>query len=103
VLAESAGSHAQLSLNSWPAALPLVLQVSAGGVVRDPAVHRQVIDRIVAAVEEVGFACQGWLESPIKGAASGNTEFVSYFRRRASSSMLPGNMATGGPAGLEDA
>ncbi len=54
-----------------------MLQVSAGGVVRDPAVHRQVIDRIVAAVEEVGFACQGWLESPIKGAASGNTEFVS--------------------------
>ncbi|KAI3435011.1 hypothetical protein D9Q98_003063 [Chlorella vulgaris] len=74
-------------------------QVSAGGVVRDPAVHRQVIDRIVAAVEEVGFACQGWLESPIKGAASGNTEFVSYFRRQASSSMLPGDMATGGPAG----
>lgn len=45
--------------------------------------HRQVIDRVVAAVEARGFACQGWRESPIKGAASGNTEFVSYFQRRA--------------------
>jgi predicted rRNA methylase YqxC with S4 and FtsJ domains len=50
--------------------------------VRDPAVHRQVIDRVVGAYEAAGFACQGWRESPIKGAASGNTEFISYFKRR---------------------
>ncbi|KAL4425198.1 hypothetical protein ABPG75_009214 [Micractinium tetrahymenae] len=57
-------------------------QVSTGGVVRDPAVHRQVIDKVVGAWEGVGFACQGWKESPIKGAASGNTEFISYFVRQ---------------------
>ncbi|KAI7843482.1 hypothetical protein COHA_002958 [Chlorella ohadii] len=62
-------------------------QVSAGGVVRDPAVHRQVIDKVVAAFEGAGFACQGWRESPIKGASSGNTEFISYFRR------IPGSAA----------
>ncbi|PSC67440.1 hemolysin A isoform B [Micractinium conductrix] len=65
-------------------------QVSAGGVVRDPAVHQQVIDRVVAAWEGAGFQCQGWRESPIKGANAGNTEFLSYFRR------LGGDAAAGG-------
>ncbi|EFN57130.1 hypothetical protein CHLNCDRAFT_21492 [Chlorella variabilis] len=68
-------------------------QVGSGGVVRDPAVHRQVIDRVVATYEAAGFACQGWKESPIKGAAAGNTEFLSYFRR------LPGGAAAAADAG----
>ena len=69
-----------------PRCMPLLLhaclQVGSGGLVRDPAVHRQVIDRVVGAYEAAGFSCQGWRESPIKGAASGNTEFISYFQRR---------------------
>eukprot|EP00887_Chlorella_sp_A99_P003384 scaffold7.g3384.t1 len=55
-------------------------QVSVGGVVRDPAVHREVIARVVAAYEAAGFRCQGWRESPIKGATSGNTEFLAHFK-----------------------
>ena len=57
-------------------------QVGAGGVVRDPAVHAEVIQRVVVAYEAAGFECQGWRESPIKGATSGNTEFLAYFKRR---------------------
>lgn len=55
-------------------------QVSAGGVVRDPAVHAQVLERVVGAVEARGFGCAGWRPSPIKGAAAGNTEFLAYFK-----------------------
>jgi 23S rRNA (cytidine1920-2'-O)/16S rRNA (cytidine1409-2'-O)-methyltransferase len=52
-------------------------------VVRDPAVHQQVIARVVAGYEAAGFRCAGWIESPIKGATSGNTEFLAYLQRRA--------------------
>jgi 23S rRNA (cytidine1920-2'-O)/16S rRNA (cytidine1409-2'-O)-methyltransferase len=63
--------------------------VSAGGVVRDPEVHRQVIARVVGALEAAGFDCQGWRESPIKGASSGNTEFLAYLRRRPAAAAAP--------------
>ncbi|GAB4815622.1 hypothetical protein N2152v2_008078 [Parachlorella kessleri] len=56
-------------------------QVSAGGVVRDPLVHQQVIHKVVDACQQLGFSCQGWTESPIKGASAGNTEFLAYFQR----------------------
>lgn len=57
------------------------VQVSAGGVVRDPAVHAAVVSKVCAAIEEVGFTCKGHMASPIKGATSGNTEFLAYFVR----------------------
>ena len=63
---------------------------------RDPAVHRQVIDRVVQAYAAAGFACRGWRESPIKGATSGNTEFISYFVR---GEPPPAGSAGGGEAG----
>lgn len=65
---------------------------------RDPAVHRQVIDRVVAGFEACGFACRGWIESPIKGAAAGNTEFVSYFVRQAGAAAAVGGAAADGAA-----
>ncbi|KAL4435580.1 hypothetical protein ABPG77_002543 [Micractinium sp. CCAP 211/92] len=73
-------------------------QVSAGGVVRDPAVHRQVIEKVVGAWEGAGFACQGWKESPIKGAASGNTEFISYFVRQLGSGQSPAALSAAAAA-----
>ena len=57
------------------------VQVSTGGVVRDPQVHQQVIDKVVAACQQLGFSCRGWTKSPIKGASAGNTEFLAYFQR----------------------
>ena len=74
-----------LRTRASPALLPCALapppQVSAGGVVRDPAVHREVVERVVGALAARGFACRGWRPSPIKGATSGNTEFLAYFVR----------------------
>ncbi len=54
-------------------------QVGKGGVVRDPEIHQEVIDKIKAfGTEELGFK---WLElctSPITGPA-GNIEFLAYW------------------------
>jgi 23S rRNA (cytidine1920-2'-O)/16S rRNA (cytidine1409-2'-O)-methyltransferase len=55
-------------------------QVGKGGVVRDPAVHEEVIEKIKKfGTEELGFT---WLElctSPITGPA-GNVEFLAYWQ-----------------------
>ena len=55
-------------------------QVGKGGVITDPVVHQQVINTVIAGIEQRGFKCLGWIESPIEGAA-GNKEFLSYFKR----------------------
>jgi len=44
---------------------------------------------LLAGIKESGFAFRGVIESPIKGATSGNTEYVAYFAREPS----PGNSA----------
>lgn len=55
-------------------------QVGRGGIVRDPSVHQEVLERIIKGVEDFGFCNKGWMESPLKGA-EGNTEFLVCFRR----------------------
>ena len=55
--------------------------VGAGGVVRDASVHREVIERVVTGWEDVGFVFQNLMVSPIKGAASGNTEYLCHLIR----------------------
>ncbi|XP_062173840.1 uncharacterized protein LOC133879331 [Alnus glutinosa] len=57
-------------------------QVGGGGIVRDPVVHQEVLDKIIKGVENFGFCSKGWIESPLKGA-EGNTEFLVYFSRTA--------------------
>jgi 23S rRNA (cytidine1920-2'-O)/16S rRNA (cytidine1409-2'-O)-methyltransferase len=55
--------------------------VGKGGVVRDPAVHREVCDRVVAWVDaQPGWMATGIVESPILGP-EGNREFLLYARR----------------------
>lgn len=56
-------------------------QVSAGGVVKDEAVRTVVVNKVVSGWESIGFRCTGTIESPIKGASSGNTEYLAHFRR----------------------
>ncbi len=55
-------------------------QVGKGGVVRDPAIHREVVENVKRfGTEELGFQ---WLElctSPITGPA-GNVEFLAYWQ-----------------------
>ena len=56
-------------------------EVGKGGVVRDPAVHRAVCERISAWFEaQSGWHVVGITESPITGPA-GNREFLIYARR----------------------
>jgi 23S rRNA (cytidine1920-2'-O)/16S rRNA (cytidine1409-2'-O)-methyltransferase len=49
------------------------------GVVRDPAVHREVLDRVVAAAGELGLGARGVIASPILGP-EGNREFLVHFQ-----------------------
>jgi len=38
---------------------------------------------VTAGIVAAGFSALGCIESPLKGATSGNTEFLAYFRRHA--------------------
>lgn len=53
-------------------------EVQRGGVVRDPAVHRRVLDQVRRAGEQAGFRWEGVIESPLRGPA-GNMEFLAYW------------------------
>jgi 23S rRNA (cytidine1920-2'-O)/16S rRNA (cytidine1409-2'-O)-methyltransferase len=52
-------------------------QVAPGGVVRDPAVQRLVLLRVMLAAQAAGFGIQGWLRSPLVGP-KGNVEFFFH-------------------------
>ncbi len=52
-------------------------QVGKGGIVRDPEVRRQVVEKVSRAVREIGFPQVEWMESPVPGA-EGNREFLVH-------------------------
>ena len=56
-------------------------RVGKGGVVRDPALHREVCERIAAWLTGRGWEVSGIVESPIRGP-EGNIEFLVYARHR---------------------
>jgi 23S rRNA (cytidine1920-2'-O)/16S rRNA (cytidine1409-2'-O)-methyltransferase len=59
-------------------------RVGKGGVVRDPALHQEVCDRIEAWVNaQEGWRVEGIIESPITGP-EGNKEFVLVARKELS-------------------
>jgi 23S rRNA (cytidine1920-2'-O)/16S rRNA (cytidine1409-2'-O)-methyltransferase len=47
------------------------------GVVRDPAVHRQVIEEVIASARQAGYAPRGLIRSPLQGP-KGNAEFLLH-------------------------
>lgn len=49
------------------------------GVVRDPAIHREVLDRVVAAAAERGLGTRAVVASPILGP-EGNREFLVHLQ-----------------------
>ncbi len=53
--------------------------VEKGGVVRDPEVHRQVMEDVLAAASELGLGLRGLMPSPLRGPA-GNVEFLAWWR-----------------------
>jgi 23S rRNA (cytidine1920-2'-O)/16S rRNA (cytidine1409-2'-O)-methyltransferase len=54
--------------------------VGKGGVVRDPRIHRKVLEKVIREARESGFRCDGLTASPLTGPA-GNREFLGVFRR----------------------
>lgn len=48
-----------------------------GGVIRDPAIHRQVLEDVLGAAQAQGFALRGLVRSPLLGP-KGNTEFLAW-------------------------
>ena len=57
-------------------------EVGKGGVVRDPAVRRRILDGILDfAAAELGWTVLGSCPSPIKGPA-GNVEYLAWFRKK---------------------
>lgn len=52
-------------------------QVGKGGIIRDPAVHRKVLEDLVKWCSENSFAVLGLIRSPILGT-EGNAEFLAH-------------------------
>jgi 23S rRNA (cytidine1920-2'-O)/16S rRNA (cytidine1409-2'-O)-methyltransferase len=52
-------------------------QVGKGGIVKDEQVHGEVIEKVKAGAEAMGFKAKGVVESPIKGA-DGNKEYFIH-------------------------
>jgi 23S rRNA (cytidine1920-2'-O)/16S rRNA (cytidine1409-2'-O)-methyltransferase len=75
-----------LSPNGWIVALVKPQfeagrsRVGKGGVVRDPAVHREVLNRVLRFAMTIGLSIGACTPSPILGP-SGNREFLALFRR----------------------
>lgn len=55
-------------------------EVGKGGVVREPRIHRSVLEQTIRDAAASGFRCDGLTASPITGPA-GNHEFLGLFRR----------------------
>ena len=55
-------------------------QVGKGGVVKDPAVHRMVLEKVTALATREGLRIRGLIPSPVRGPA-GNVEFFAHLSR----------------------
>lgn len=53
-------------------------KVGKSGVVRDPKVHKEVLQRILQFADECGYVFRGLTYSPIRGS-EGNIEFLAYW------------------------
>lgn len=62
------------------------------GVVREPAVHKQVLDSFVAFVRDLGFRVLGLTYSPVRGP-EGNIEFLGHLTLADVPGILPDTAA----------
>lgn len=63
-------------------------KVGKKGVVRDPSVHKEVLDDFVALTQEIGFAILGLTFSPVKGP-EGNIEFLAHLTLADHAGIIP--------------
>jgi len=54
-------------------------EVGRGGVVRDPQVHRRVLERVLNVAAGLGLGLRGLMPSPLRGPA-GNVEFLGWWQ-----------------------
>jgi len=55
-------------------------QVGRGGLVTDPVLWAQAINRVVEAARRHGLGARGIVTSPLRGASAGNREFLLWLR-----------------------
>ena len=65
--------------------------VGKNGVVKDAAVHRQVIQKVIQEARETGFSVQGLDYSPIKGP-EGNIEYLLYLDKNGQDNFADGEI-----------
>ncbi len=63
-------------------------QVGKSGIVRDAAIHREVIEKAMRYAKEAGFSLHGLDWSPVTGA-KGNIEFLIYLKKDGEDGDLP--------------
>jgi 23S rRNA (cytidine1920-2'-O)/16S rRNA (cytidine1409-2'-O)-methyltransferase len=96
-LVELTGEEADLVLLVKPQFEAAAADVEEGGVVRDPRVRRDAIDRVASAAAAAGAGTLAVMASPITGPA-GNVEFLLHARRGAATTIAePGAVADGSP------
>ena len=66
-------------------------QVVEKGVVRDPTVHRRVLEEVLACALDAGVAPQGLIRSPLQGP-KGNIEFLLWARKGGPTRSLTGEI-----------
>lgn len=57
-------------------------EIAKGGIVKDKKVHEKIINDIKEFCSNLNLETQGIIESPIKGAKQGNTEYLIYLKRK---------------------
>lgn len=53
--------------------------VGKGGVVKDPAIHRRVLEEVLTFADSIGLRPRGLIRSPLTGPA-GNVEFLAWLQ-----------------------
>jgi 23S rRNA (cytidine1920-2'-O)/16S rRNA (cytidine1409-2'-O)-methyltransferase len=56
------------------------IAAKGAGVIRDQAIHKQIVTDVLTYVYELGFDIHGLMLSPIKGP-KGNIEFLTHFQK----------------------
>lgn len=63
-------------------------KIGKSGVVRDAAIHKEVLDGFIAMAEQLGFFVNGLTFSPVKGP-EGNIEFLAHLSLRSATAFQP--------------
>ena len=66
--------------------------VGKKGVVRDPAIHKMVLDNFVTLAHHLGFTILGLTFSPVKGP-EGNIEFLAHLTLAEAEGIIPDTAA----------